>query len=186
MTEQGTILWVTFTFWQEARTRKAILRNFPSDTRLRFAPILKVTFTNLQRTLTWLNDWAAGVCDRKERKMTKFFMKSFYSKPLLAWTSQTNKRREKRCSANAERTCRPLHLPSPEKPQFLVCGHHCTPFHAKHLKTILYTVCSMSSAHFIEMLDNGHINVLIQQKCKIALLKFQKMAQVLKKVPNFV
>ena len=70
MTEQGTILWVTFTFWQEALTRKAILRNsnFPSDTRLRFAPILKVTFTNLQRTLTWLNDWTARVHDRKGRK----------------------------------------------------------------------------------------------------------------------
>ena len=129
MTEQGTIVWVTFTFWREARTRKAILRNFSSDTRLRFAPISKVTFTYLQRTLTWLNDWTAGVHDRIGRKNDKIL----YEIILLSATFTVdipNQSEEKekmlcQCRENLSTSCTfQFHLP--KKTQFLGSGHHCT------------------------------------------------------------
>ena len=178
MTEQGTILWVTFTFWQEARTRKAILRNFPSDTGLRLAPILKVSLTNLQRTLTWLNDWTAGVHEEKKNGDILYEIILLSATFSVDIPNQSEEKEKMFCQCR-ENLSTPCTISWNTAIFGLWSPLHTLPRQSFEDNTV--TVCSMSSAHLIEMLD-----VIIQQKYKIALVTFQKMAQILKTFPNFV
>ena len=175
MTEQGTILWMTFTFWQEARTRKAILRNFPSDTGLRFAPILKVTFTNLQRTLTWLNDWTAGVHEEEKNGEILYeiiLLSAIFSVDI---PNQSEEKEKMFCQCR-ENLSTPCTISWNTAIFGLWSPLHTLPSQSFEDNTV--TVCSF---HW----NAGHIDVIIQQKCKIAPLKFQKMAQISKIFPNF-